>query len=307
MKQLMKRILLIVAVAIGGVAIFLVGYHSLHRSIPYSQLITTSYWNRHFKGHDFYDPRGAMLYHGNPKYREVALTIDDGPHKLYGPQILDVLTQYNVPATFFLVGVRVKQEPEIVRDIVAQGHEVGNHTYDHQRLDGLKPHQIANELRDNGTAVYRAAGIKMNIMRPPGVQFNDKVLNVAKTLGYVTVNWNNAARDYQKQTPDYIVRRVVDSTEAGSIILLHQDNPDTAAALPRIIAALQKRGYRFVTVSTMLAHLGVEPYADLEKTAIAARPGEIPVLANGNAYYPNAAPGKPSAATLAKAKTPLTQ
>jgi hypothetical protein len=77
------------------------------------------------------------------------------------------------------------------------------------------------------------------------------------------------------------VRRVVDSTEPGSIILLHQDNPDTAAALPRIISALQRKGYRFVTVSTMLAHLGVEPYKSLEAKAIAANPGKTPLLANG--------------------------
>ncbi len=285
MNLVLKRLLAVVGILLATLAIFVAGYHAAHRSVPLSQLITTAYWNRHFKGSDFYDPEGAMLFHGNPKFREVALTIDDGPHKLYGPPVLDILAQYHIPATFFVVGVRVKQEPELVRQMVMQGHEIGNHTYDHQRLDALKPHQIANELRFNAEDCYRAAGVKLDVMRPPGVQFNDKVLHVAHALGYVTVNWNNAARDYEKQTPDYIVRRVVDSTESGSIILLHQDNPDTAAALPRIITALQKKGYKFVTISTMLAHLGVQPYASLEKQALVANPGKDPILANGRVIY----------------------
>jgi peptidoglycan/xylan/chitin deacetylase (PgdA/CDA1 family) len=223
-----------------------------------------------------------MLYRGSPKYHEVALTIDDGPHALYGPEILDLLTKYHIRATFFVVGIRVKQEPEQVREMVALGNEIGNHTFDHQRLNKLTSREVENEIKSDDDCIYRAAGVHPIVMRPPGEQFNEGVLQIAKKMGYVTVDWTNAAKDYEVQTPDYIVRRVVDSTDNGSIILLHQDSPATALALPRIITALKKRGYRFVTISTMLAHLGVQPYADQEKQALEQKPNASPILANGH-------------------------
>jgi peptidoglycan/xylan/chitin deacetylase (PgdA/CDA1 family) len=209
-----------------------------------------------------------MLYHGNPKYHEVALTVDDGPNRIYGPQILGVLEQYHVPATFFVVGVRVKDSPGLIRRMVADGDEVGNHTYDHQRLNRLKPHQIANELRDDDINIFEAAGVHTTVMRPPGEDFNNTVLHVNKALGYVTVYWTDAAKDYLQQSPEWIADRIMDRVENGSIILLHQDTPDTAKALPVIIAKLRAQGYHFVTINTMLAQLGVQPYlAEEQKNA----------------------------------------
>lgn len=294
MNDISKRVAVIAAIIViaSGIfsGIFLVGYHYFHRYVPLRQLVTPDYWKRHFKGNDFYDRDGMMLFHGNPVYHEIALTIDDGPHQIYGQAILHALAQEHVPATFFVVGIRVKQEPDQIRQMIAQGDEIGNHTYDHQRLDTLKPHLIASELRLDDEDIYRASGIHTHIMRPPGVQFNHKVLNVSRALHYITVNWTNAARDYEVQSPEYIVRHVVDSTENGSIILLHQDNPYTAIALPRIIGALKGRGYRFVTISTMLAHLGIQPYASLEIKARAKNPGNTPVLTNGGFYLEHTLP-----------------
>ncbi|HEX5322883.1 MAG TPA: polysaccharide deacetylase family protein, partial [Capsulimonadaceae bacterium] len=158
-----------------------------YRKIPIEHAINPVWWYRHIEGTDLYDPSEAILYHGNPKYHEVALTIDDGPNRIYGPKILNVLEEYHVPATFFVVGLRVKDDPQLIRQMVADGDEVANHTYDHQRLNHLKPHQIANELRDDDVNIFKAAGIHTTVMRPPGVQYDDKVLHVCKALGYVTV------------------------------------------------------------------------------------------------------------------------
>lgn len=232
-----------------------------YRKIPIEHAINPVWWYRHIEGTDLYDPSIAMLYHGNPKYHEVALTIDDGPNRIYGPQILSVLEQYHVPATFFVVGVRVKDSPDLIRRMVADGDEVANHTYDHQRLNRLKPHQIANELRDDDVNIFNAAGVHTTVMRPPGEDFNNTVLHVNKALGYVTVYWTDAAKDYLNQSPNWIADRIMDRVENGSIILLHQDTPDTAQALPSIITKLKAQGYQFVTINTMLAHLGVQPYA----------------------------------------------
>jgi peptidoglycan-N-acetylglucosamine deacetylase len=233
-----------------------------HHTMPIQDAVNPFWWVRHFEGRDLYDPATGMLFHGNPKLQEVAITIDDGPNPVFGPQILSILKQYQVPATFFVVGVRVRNSPELVQEMVADGDEVGNHTYDHQRLDGLSPHEIQKELLFDEINIYRAAKINTTVMRPPGMQYDPKVLAVTKKLGYVTVSWTVAAKDYLNQSPQFIADTVLDRTENGSIILLHQDTPDTVKALPDIITGLRSRGYRFVTITTMLQHLnmvGVPP------------------------------------------------
>jgi peptidoglycan-N-acetylglucosamine deacetylase len=226
-----------------------------HHKVPMDRVLNPMFWVRHLRGEDRYNVQTALLEHGNPAYREVALTIDDGPDPRYGPQIAALLKQDNVPATFFLVGIRVKQYPQVVTQIARDGFEIGNHTYDHQRLDALKPHEIANELRLCDSHIAAITGKHTSLMRPPGVQYNDKVLQVAKALGYVTISWTAGAHDYDTEAADTIAQRVIDRTESGSIIILHQDTPSTIQALPLIIDSLRRQKYQFVTISEMLRHL----------------------------------------------------
>jgi len=226
-----------------------------YRTIPFDRAINPAFWLRHWRGEDRYDAATALLEHGNPDVPEVALTIDDGPDPKYGPEIARYLKARGVAATFFVVGTRVKQYPNVLREIAADGFEIGNHTYDHQRLDTLKPHSIANELRFGARNIAAVTGQAPTLLRPPGVQYNDQVLRTAKSLGYVTVSWTCGAKDYESQSPEFIAQRVVDRTEAGSIIILHQDTPSTIKALPFIIDRLRARGLRFVTISEMLSHL----------------------------------------------------
>lgn len=231
---------------------------NLSRKVPLERALNPAFWVRHLRGTDRYDPQTALLEHGNPAYKEVALTIDDGPDPAFGPPIAALLQARHVPATFFLVGTRVRQFPQVARLLARDGFELGNHTYDHQRLPDLKPHEIANEIRLCDRDVAQATGQHLNLLRPPGVQYDDKTLRAAKSLGYVTVSWTVGARDYDTQPPQWIADRVLRRTEPGSIILLHQDNSATPAALPLIIDGLRRQGYVFVTVSQMLAHLGVD-------------------------------------------------
>lgn len=225
------------------------------RAVPLEKALNPAYWVRHWRGMDRYNPQYALLESGDPAGNSICLTIDDGPDPRYGLAIARLLKEKKVPATFFLVGTRVKQHPEIARKLAQDGFELGNHTYDHQRLDALKPHEIANELRLCDRQIARATGLHTTLMRPPGVQYNDKVLHVAKALGYVTVSWTVGARDYEAQPADFIAERVLARTRPGAIILLHQDTPGTLAALPRIINGLRAKGYCFVSVSQMLQQL----------------------------------------------------
>jgi len=227
-----------------------------HRKVPLRKVFNPVEWVRHWKGIDHYDPGQALLQEGDPNVREVALTFDDGPDPRYGPAVAAILKQKNVPATFFLVGMRVKEHPEVARLLARDGFELANHTYNHQSLPALKPHEIANELRLCDADIAQATGRHTALMRPPGVQYNDKVLGVAKALGYVTVSWTVGAKDYAKDTTaDFIRERVLGRAAPGAIILLHQDTPATVSALPAIIDGLRAQGYQFVTVSRMLDRL----------------------------------------------------
>ena len=237
-------------------AVLLVWALDPHRKVPLRKVFSPIEWVRHWQGRDHYDARQALLEEGDPSVPEVALTFDDGPDPRYGPAIAAILKQKNAPATFFLVGMRVKQYPEVARLLARDGFELANHTYNHQDLPALKPHEIANELRLCDQDIFEATGTHTTLMRPPGVQYSDKVLNVAKSLGYVTVSWTVGAKDYETDTSaDFIKDRVLNRTAPGAIILLHQDTPATVAALPPIIDTLRGQGYRFVTVSQMLARL----------------------------------------------------
>lgn len=227
-----------------------------HRKVPLRKVFNPAEWVLHWQGRDRYDAQNALLQEGDGAVPQVALTFDDGPDPTYGPQVAAILAAKHVPATFFLVGMRVKQYPQVARLLARDGFELGNHTYNHQSLPALKPHEIANELRVCDADIFAATKKHTTLMRPPGMQYNDKMLHVAKALGYVTVSWTVGAKDYDKDvSAGFIKERVLDRTAPGAIILLHQDTPATVAALPAIIDGLRAQGFQFVTVSQMLTRL----------------------------------------------------
>ena len=201
-----------------------------------------------------YELRGDLLVRGNPNLREVALTFDDGPYGETTEQILDALKEGGAQATFFVTGVHVEARPELVRRMLLDGHEVGNHTYSHPRLPELTLAQARQELVQCEEAFVAATGSHMNLMRPPGMRYNDDILRLAQDLGYATIHWNVAAGDYLPVDPDEIVARVMRQATNGSVILLH-DSPDTAKALPTILQRLTEQGYRFITTTQMLSRL----------------------------------------------------
>lgn len=224
-------------------------------------MLSITYWKAHLNHTDLYAPNAKMLKHGNREHKEVALTIDDGPHPVSCAQILDILKNNGIHATFFPVGMRVKQHPELVKRMVAEGHEVGNHTEDHLRLTTLRPDQVKSQLQFAETNFFRATGRKMYLMRPPGMNWNAQVIDIIKGMGYTTVGWTTAAKDFvggldhkTEVPPDVVAERAMRDIDSGGIILLH-DAPDTAQALPIIIDKLTKEGYSFVTIPQMMAHL----------------------------------------------------
>ena len=215
-----------------------------------------------------FDANKSFFLKGNPNVKEVALSIDDGPHFQYAPKILEVLRQNQAHATFFVVGVKVNEHPEIVREMIADGNEVGNHSMTHPRLDSINLDQVQEEIAACSNAVQRATGKGTWLLRPPGERYNDKVLLVAKKLHYVTVAANIGANDYilpgdrswYRGNPGYeahvadVSRNVFKQLKNGGIIDLH-DMPTTADSLDTVIKGIRSRGYKIVTVSELLEHL----------------------------------------------------
>jgi peptidoglycan/xylan/chitin deacetylase (PgdA/CDA1 family) len=145
--------------------------------------------------------------------------------------------------------------PDLIRRTLAEGHEIANHSQNHQRLDGLSDRERHREINDADITFYRLTGQHFTLMRPPGMRYNAEVIAENHRLGYLLIGYTTASRDFNlDETPEFIARRTVRRTEAGSILLLH-DYPATVQALPTILRQLKAQGYRFVTISEMIAHL----------------------------------------------------
>jgi peptidoglycan/xylan/chitin deacetylase (PgdA/CDA1 family) len=190
--------------------------------------------------------------HGPLGSKAIALTFDDGPNPDTTPDILRVLAKYNAKATFFLIGRRVKLYPNLVQQIAREGHEIGNHSYSHANLIKLTKDEAYTEYADCSAAIKAVVGFAPIVCRPPGGDANKLVVNLAGALGMRTVAWSLNVADFDLQDADAIQDKVVKVAQSGEIVELHDKVYGTIMCLDDIIAALQKQGYHFVTVSQLM-------------------------------------------------------
>jgi peptidoglycan/xylan/chitin deacetylase (PgdA/CDA1 family) len=186
--------------------------------------------------------------------KRIALTFDDGPSVKYTVPVLDILRRAKIPATFFVIGSQVKPNREIVRRIVRDGHALANHTWSHANVSAGGA--AANtQLMDTQYAIQQAVGRAGCLMRPPAGAVGPGLVAWLRKHKKVGVLWDVDSNDYQLPSAAKMVREIVSATRPGSIILLHDGGGDrtrTVAAVPRIIARLQAKGYEFVTVPDLL-------------------------------------------------------
>lgn len=207
---------------------------------------------------------GKVYAASQTKQKVIAITFDDGPNEPYTSEILDILRNNDIKATFFLIGNNVDQYPEIVRRIVAEGNIVGNHTYNHNPNHALMD-ETKNDITKAEEAIYNATGLKPHLYRPPHGKKSPWELESLKDLGLIEVTWSAEANDqheiiyFGKPTPAEYAEKIVHEAGQGRVILLHDgygtihdniksDKSLTVEALPIIISELQKQGYGFVTV-----------------------------------------------------------
>jgi len=208
-------------------------------------------------------PEFPTLYHqGAGGEHQVAITFDDGPDPRWTPKILDILKAANVKAAFFLVGVNAEHYPGLVRRIVDEGHEIGNHTYYHPNLALCWPEHVRLELNATQLLLESITGRATTLFRPPYAadtspsQLSELTpLQIAQDLNYLVVLENIDPQDWAKPGADIILQRVKQQRRDGSIILLHDaggDRSQTVEALPRILDWLHTRGDTVVSLSTLL-------------------------------------------------------
>ena len=187
----------------------------------------------------------------DPERPVVALTFDDGPGP-YTEQILDVLRANGARATFFVVGNRVAAYPQVVKDIVAQGSEIGNHSWSHPSLAQLNEQQIREQLQWATDEINKYAGVKPTLLRPPYGELNDTALKIIKEKNMPVITWSLDTLDWKTRDAQKTYQAIMNSVRDGCIILCHDIHKETAQAMTTVIPDLLKKGYQLVTVSEML-------------------------------------------------------
>lgn len=204
-------------------------------------------------------PEIAFLQ-GSPTENKVALTFDDGPDPRFTPGVLEVLDEFDVPATFFLLGARADAQPDLARQIIDEGHVVGNHTYWHPDLvaEG-EISTLVSEVTSTEDTLAEILGYRTTMFRPPyGFLYPELVEELAE-LNYSVIAWSVDSLDWQPLlTPEEIAQNVLENIHPGAIILMHDgadaegDRTQTIEALRDIIPTLQEQGMEFVTVPELL-------------------------------------------------------
>jgi len=197
-----------------------------------------------------------IYFHGNRNQRKIALTFDDGPSQ-ETEDVLRILKRYNARATFFVLGKKVKNNTEILRKIIQQGSEVGNHSYHHPSLIG-KSKEFSKQQIEKTDSELSSLKIKTRLFRPPYGKLNYYSLLIAKKLNKKIILWDVDPKDWRRRGIKTTSGLILKKIKNGSIVDLHDfiegfgENTDLPKILNLIIPLLQKRGYKLVTVSELL-------------------------------------------------------
>jgi peptidoglycan-N-acetylglucosamine deacetylase len=190
----------------------------------------------------------------------IAMTFDDGPHATNTPKLLDMAAKRHIKLTFFVIGQCVEQNPALLRREVAEGHEIGNHTWSHPNLAKLSDDGVRTQLQQTEDIIVKTIGIKPKLMRPPYGELTKRQRQwVNRDFGYKIILWDVDPVDWKRPGSNVVAQRIIAGARPGSIILSHDIHPPTIAAMPQVFDTLLAKGFKFVTVSELISHAQTSP------------------------------------------------
>ena len=186
--------------------------------------------------------------------RFIAMTFDDGPNEKLTSELLDVLAQRHIKATFFVIGKNAEEHPEILQRAIREGHEIGNHSWSHPAFAKMRDESVRRELQKTEDAIRAAIGIKPTLMRPPYGSITTRQKQwIHAEFGYRIILWDVDPLDWKRPGPAVVTSRIVRAARPGSIILSHDIHPGTIKAMPATFDQLLSKGFKFVTVSELIS------------------------------------------------------
>ena len=192
------------------------------------------------------------IYNVQTEKQEVALTINCAWNDSDVDKILNVLSENNVKATFFMVGDWVDKYPEAVKKISDASHEIGSHSNTHPHVNQLSYEKNVEEIKESCEKIQNITGKKINLYRTPYGEYNNTVIRAANENGYMAIHWSLDTLDYNGLTGNEMWNRIKDKMTAGDIILMHNGTEHTAESLDMIIKNIKEKGLNLVTVSDLI-------------------------------------------------------
>jgi len=211
----------------------------------------------------------------------IAMTFDDGPSGPNTPRLLDLAARKHIKLTFFLIGENAARYPQLVQRELAEGHQVGNHSYTHPDLAKMSDDAVRSEIQKTQDAIISASGYKPILMRPPyGAMTPRQRLWVSSEFGFKIILWDVDPLDWKRPGSSVVAQRIIAGARSGSIILSHDIHSPTVDAMPEVFDTLLAKGFKFVTVSELLA-MDKGPLTKARKSADAtAAPSPATAAAN---------------------------
>ena len=207
-------------------------------------------WNYHLQ---------SLNHNFKTSENHISITFDDGPNPIYTPKVLSLLKENNAKATFFLIGKKAEKQPDLVRQILSEGHAIGNHSYSHSKNFGFfSSENVAAELKRTNSILKEITGKELKLFRPPFGVTNPNIKKALKTTGHLSIGWSKRSFDTTSLSEKRIVKRITSNLKKGDIILLHDSSAKTVAVLEQLLLTLQPQKLQSVPVDRLLE---IEAYA----------------------------------------------
>ncbi len=207
-------------------------------------------WNYHLQ---------SLNHNFKTSGNHISITFDDGPNPDFTPKVLSLLKENNAKATFFLIGKNAGKHPEIVRQIIAEGHSIGNHSYSHSKNFGFfSSEKVAVELNQTNSILKKITGNELKMFRPPFGVTNPNIKKALKKTGHFSIGWSKRSFDTTNISEEKILQRITSNLKKGDIILLHDSSTKTVAVLEQLLLTLPSHKLQSVAVDRLLE---IEPYA----------------------------------------------